>query len=415
MILSAGEYLTVRGDGGGAEMANGSFPNGMDEALAKKWFGERFGADRAVSRLWLTLGRFPALDAVENLHGGIFTRFADGTVFRQASGGDRPTILEAATGGEFPEGINAELAARWYGSFAIGERVFTYQQDHPVGRLWLGLGRLPTVTWVGNFGDRRYFRFADGTVIYRPDANPDNYRVMGAKTGDGLYPDGMDEDLARLWFGKRFNPKHSLIKLWLRVGQQRKRFPTFAGDEKQTDGGAFYRFADGTVFFRAKPNKVPVTFPVSDWEGLSTKLEWVMRRADMHVSQGPFEHFSHAICDCYDFAVEIGTEIYPIAEGTVIASKAVPESDPVDGAYHPNFVTVDTAFGPILYAHLTRRDVAVGDRVGLDTLLGLSGTAGTGAHLHLQLDGGVDASPLHLTLTQILGRVGFGIDSFPRS
>jgi hypothetical protein len=138
-----------------------------------------------------------------------------------------------------------------------------------------------------------------------------------------------------------------------------------------------------------------------------------MRQAGMCISQGPFEPFSHKICDCFDMAVISGTPVHSIAEGTVIASRA-PQPNDDDAVYAPNYVDVQTRYGPIRYAHLTQRNVNVGDVVSLDTLLGLSGKAGTGAHLHLQLDGGKASSPLGMTLTEILADVGFDLTSFKR-
>jgi len=142
--------------------------------------------------------------------------------------------------------------------------------------------------------------------------------------------------------------------------------------------------------------------------GYTTMLEYVMHQSNMSISQGPFGSYSHQICDCYDMAVVIGTPIYPLVAGTVTVSET---TDSADG---PNtIVIVSPEYGPFRYDHFSSRSVLVGQQVGLDTLIGYSGTAGTGAHLHLGLDGGVAASPKGYTLTQTMQAVGFNIGSFP--
>jgi hypothetical protein len=138
------------------------------------------------------------------------------------------------------------------------------------------------------------------------------------------------------------------------------------------------------------------------------KLALAMRAAGMKISQGPRGSFSHSECDCYDFSCKVGTEIYSLAVGEVIESHAT------SGTYTPNLVIVRTRYGDLKYAHLSRRDVGVGEHVDTDTLLGLSGTAGTGPHLHLGLRGGRSASPMGLSLTEILAKVGFKLRDFPK-
>ncbi len=140
-----------------------------------------------------------------------------------------------------------------------------------------------------------------------------------------------------------------------------------------------------------------------------------MRAAGMCVSQGPFESFSHAICDCYDFAVPVGTPLPALARGEVVEARFVAEDaigDP-DFVYRPGKVTVRSTdgFGDHVYAHLSRIDVGVGQVLEAGTLLGLSGDR-NGPHLHLQLDGG--HSPAGLNLTQILAAAGFDVNAFPR-
>jgi uncharacterized protein YraI len=143
----------------------------------------------------------------------------------------------------------------------------------------------------------------------------------------------------------------------------------------------------------------PVTVAV-----VGGSLFQAMLDAGMCISQRPFDSFSHSICDCYDFAIPIGTPIPALAAGTVIFSAAV------DDVYRPNRVVVRTAqLGDHLYAHLSQRNVNVGDVVAAGTIIGLSGSE-NGPHLHLQLDHGF--SPLGLSLTQTLEREGFNVGAF---
>ncbi len=129
-----------------------------------------------------------------------------------------------------------------------------------------------------------------------------------------------------------------------------------------------------------------------------------MRAANMVITQAPFQHPTHSICDCYDFGIPIGTPIPALAAGRVIFAR------PVDDQYRPHKVTIRTdQLGDHVYAHLVQIHVAEGDTVEAGTIIGLSGTE-NGPHLHLQLDRGF--SQLGLNLTQILEREGFDLDAF---
>jgi uncharacterized protein YraI len=139
-------------------------------------------------------------------------------------------------------------------------------------------------------------------------------------------------------------------------------------------------------------------------EGTGLKLAQAMHDAHMEITQGPRQGPTHWECDCYDFSCNVGTPIFSVAAGEVVESTAT------NAVYRPNVVVVETRFGKILYAHLSQRNVSVGDHVEPTTLLGLSGSE-NGGHLHLGLKGGV--SPMSLSLTQILARVGFNLRSFP--
>lgn len=142
--------------------------------------------------------------------------------------------------------------------------------------------------------------------------------------------------------------------------------------------------------------------PTADTEGT---LFDDMVAAGMRITQGPGGTHSHRICDCYDFGIRVGTPIRALARGKVVMSEAT------NDVYRPNKVMVRTEeLGDHIYAHLSRRDVNVGDFVEAGALLGLSGDE-QGPHLHLGLWHGVSA--LGLNLTQILEREGFDLDVFP--
>jgi hypothetical protein len=144
-------------------------------------------------------------------------------------------------------------------------------------------------------------------------------------------------------------------------------------------------------------------------------LNDAMRAAGMCISQEPFDPFSHGICDCYDFAIPVGTPIPALAGGRVIGAKMISESQTGDQdfVYRPGKVTVQAAdgLGNHVYAHLSVINVSVGDEVGVGTLLGRSGDR-NGPHLHWQLDGG--SSPAGLNSTQILRMMGLDVDTYPR-
>lgn len=76
--------------------------------------------------------------------------------------------------------------------------------------------------------------------------------------------------------------------------------------------------------------------------------------------------------------------VHPVAAGNVVGIK-------VHGASYGNDVVVQHADGYLsLYAHLKRIDVEEGQRVGLDSFLGVEGTTGnsSGVHLHLEIHKG---------------------------
>jgi len=81
-----------------------------------------------------------------------------------------------------------------------------------------------------------------------------------------------------------------------------------------------------------------------------------------------------------DYAAEIGTPVWAVADGVV--------SDSSYGASGGNSVCIRHAMNfETCYRHLSRRDVAKGQRVAQKQLIGLSGNTGmsTGPHLHFEL------------------------------
>jgi len=91
-----------------------------------------------------------------------------------------------------------------------------------------------------------------------------------------------------------------------------------------------------------------------------------------------------------DIPLSHGDDVRSVGAGRVI------ESREVNG--YGQTVVVDHGDGlTTRYAHLSARNVAVGDQVGADTVLGLAGRTGraTGTHLHLEVrSNGVSVDPL---------------------
>lgn len=105
--------------------------------------------------------------------------------------------------------------------------------------------------------------------------------------------------------------------------------------------------------------------------------------------------------------VPIGTQIYPLFEGTVVATSSCdknykPEGNDSSGYTCNNANNHNCGYGNMIkirgtaadgreyyaiYGHLSRIDVSVGDKVEMNTVIGLLGNTGcsTGAHLHLEL------------------------------
>lgn len=97
----------------------------------------------------------------------------------------------------------------------------------------------------------------------------------------------------------------------------------------------------------------------------------------------------HSGQDFYSTAAGGDGKIHPIAPGTVIRSNGGHKS-------YGNYVTVQHEDGWMsLYAHMSKRLVKVGDKVGGNSVLGIEGTTGnsTGVHLHIEIHKGAYSYP----------------------
>jgi murein DD-endopeptidase MepM/ murein hydrolase activator NlpD len=154
-----------------------NYPEGMDRELAERWFGtaenngETFGFSETdeVSQRWLMLGRFPSLVWTNDFGSRTYFRFNDGTVIWRPSPELPYRVLESPPvgGSLYPADVDRDLATLWFGSASNDGQVFAFDENNPVCQQWLGLGRFPSLVWTNDFGGREYFRFSDGTVIWR--------------------------------------------------------------------------------------------------------------------------------------------------------------------------------------------------------------------------------------------------------
>ncbi|MET9697183.1 M23 family metallopeptidase [Streptomyces sp. NPDC006529] len=86
-----------------------------------------------------------------------------------------------------------------------------------------------------------------------------------------------------------------------------------------------------------------------------------------------------------DFAVPVGTKVHAVHAGVVV--KAGPNGAG-DGPAYGNAIVIKHATGTYSqYAHLSRVQVKVGQKVSADQLIALSGNTGnsTGPHLHFEI------------------------------
>jgi hypothetical protein len=74
----------------------------------------------------------------------------------------------------YPEGLDADLAERWFGKVVVGDAWYTFDPNGSLSRLWLAegakTGSYPALSSVEAFGARQYFRFASGFTVWRPNA-----------------------------------------------------------------------------------------------------------------------------------------------------------------------------------------------------------------------------------------------------
>jgi murein DD-endopeptidase MepM/ murein hydrolase activator NlpD len=99
-----------------------------------------------------------------------------------------------------------------------------------------------------------------------------------------------------------------------------------------------------------------------------------------------------------DFRAAVGTDVYSSNAGIVVRSAALIEN----GRYvsYGNLIVIRDAANPsieVYYAHLSRREVAVGDAVTAGQGIGASGNTGNseGPHLHYEIRvGGSPTDPM---------------------
>jgi len=90
----------------------------------------------------------------------------------------------------YPDGVTPKLARRWFDSSINDGQTIAFDDHDAVSKLWLGLGRFPSLVWTDDFDTRTYFRFADGTVIWRPNPQADYRMLQIARRALGPHPDG---------------------------------------------------------------------------------------------------------------------------------------------------------------------------------------------------------------------------------
>lgn len=78
----------------------------------------------------------------------------------------------------YPEGMDRELAGRWFGRVLSGSKVYEYTEGMPISSTWLAAGDYSPIVGYEKYGTREYWRFASGLVIWRPNASA-TVRVLG--------------------------------------------------------------------------------------------------------------------------------------------------------------------------------------------------------------------------------------------
>lgn len=267
---------------------------GNDEGILSRWFGKvdaengqhvAFTPRGRVPRLWgfggAATGQYPTIEGVQVFPDNPqqtrrYFRFANGlTIFRTTNQDPWRLGLDgSATEGPFPKGMDAGLAARWFGTADAedGDHI-GFNAEHPLGKLWLAegmkTGRYPAlkeIQTIGNDPDRirRYFRFAGGLTILKVSGEP--WRVLRRREGedgDGPFFPGFTRELAKRWFGRGtaedgqvvvFDLDDPVTRLWLADGAKNGLFPAI--DSVPVFGTApqqrrYYRFANGLTILKA--------------------------------------------------------------------------------------------------------------------------------------------------------------------
>lgn len=138
-------------------------------------------------------------------------------------------------------------------------------------------------------------------------------------------------------------------------------------------------FASTEVFFDTQ--KTIVNMVVSE-----AKFRWPL--AEFGISQ----YFS-GIHSGIDLTDPQGTPVYPISEGTVTTIESLP------WGYGKHVIVKNGDTMQSVYAHLSKVDVTVGQKVTKETELGEVGATGwaTGNHLHLEIHiNGASVNPLEI-------------------
>jgi hypothetical protein len=243
-----------------------AWPEGMDKDLAQRWYGHQavgpgvrqFDEAAEECRLWKRLGHFPTLFAVERYEDAPditreYLRFSDGTIIWRPNDHDHYRVMApAGPDGSVPEGMDTDLARRWFGRVTAGERTWHFSPNGVVSRRWLESGQFPRLVAVEDEGEARFFVFANGMIIWRPD--PGTAPMVFEASADGTLPAGLTEAHAARWFksagGFSFDSDDTVRRFWLSLGH----FPALAAAERYDDSPGirrtYLRFADGSVIWR---------------------------------------------------------------------------------------------------------------------------------------------------------------------
>jgi murein DD-endopeptidase MepM/ murein hydrolase activator NlpD len=390
------------------------FPEGMHVDQAEAWFGTktagRFNQNGAISQLWLTLDRYPTLEAIEQDGEAEFYRFADGTVIRRAAG-VAPQVLGSAA-------ASRDQLETWFGTKTTGR----FNPDGSVSRLWLGLGRFPTLEAIDKDGGADFYRFADGTVICRAgDAAP---RILAS--------DGASAAQLETWFAGNFNPAGPVSLLWLTLG----RFPRLVErDEANHRPAQYYRFADGTVIWRPDPGAPPRRMaPAKDRLSLSAiwndPTDWTPAKdallsqefgqTDFAINNPGLYNYSLAYCRDWcpdsqsaancgighpgldvgaDLGVPFGTPLLTPVAGTVVCAgtgiggddaspgcgffECIPQPGQQRGPHQGRFELRLENGDRLIFGHMQEVTVQAGQQLKAGDAVGFSGGE-NGDHVHIE-------------------------------